>query len=57
MLLTKARNSALVNLASWSNTSTSGKPVPYRRHMSRMTVAVAVARVGTACTLPYKRLT
>ena len=49
MLLTKARNTSLVNLASWSTTSTSGNPAPDRRHMSRMiaaaSVAVAVERV------------
>ena len=61
MPLTKARNTSLVNLGSWSTTNTSGKPSPERRHMSRMmsaaSVAVAVARVGTACTLPDNRST
>ena len=61
MLLTKARNTSLVNLASWSTTSASGNPAPDRRHMSRMitaaSVAVAVKRVGTACTLPDSRWT
>jgi hypothetical protein len=56
MPLAKARNTALVNLESWSTTSTSGKPSPDRRHMSRMiaaaSTAVSVARVGTVCTLP-----
>ena len=52
MLLTKARNTSLVNLASWSSTSTSGNPAPDRKHMSRM---IAVERVGTACTLPDSR--
>jgi hypothetical protein len=36
MLLTKALNTSLVNLGPWSTTSTSGKPSPERRHMSRM---------------------
>jgi hypothetical protein len=61
MLLTKARNTSLVNWGSWSTTRTSGKPAPLRRHMSRMmaaaSAAVAVARVGTAWTLPDKRST
>ena len=52
MPLAKARNTSLVNLGSWSTTSTSGKPSPERRHISRMisaaSAAVAVARVGTA---------
>ena len=59
--LTKARNTSLVNLELWSTTSTSGKPSPDRRHRSRMisaaSVAVAVERVGTACTLPDRRST
>jgi hypothetical protein len=63
MPLAKAWNTALVNLESWSTTSTSGKPSPDRRHMSRLgmisaaSAAVAVARVGTACTLPESRST
>ena len=61
MLLTKERNTSLVNLASWSTTSTSGNPAPDRKHMSRMiaaaSVAVAVERDGTACTLPDSRST
>ena len=61
MLLTKARNTPLMNSASWSITSASGNPAPDRRHMSQMitaaseSVAVAVERVGTACTLPGSR--
>jgi hypothetical protein len=59
--LTKARNTSLVNLESWSTVSASGKPSPDRRHKSRMiaaaSAAVAVERVGTACTLPVRRST
>jgi hypothetical protein len=59
--LTKARNTSLVNLESWSTTSKSGKPSPDRRQMSRImaaaSAAVAAARVGTACTLPESRST
>ena len=61
MLLTKARNNSLVNLAAWSTTTTSGNPAQDRRHMSRMiaaaSVAVAVEYVGTACTFPDSRWT
>ena len=49
-------NSALVNLGSWSTTSTSGIPSPERRAISRTiraaSAAVSVARVGTAWSLP-----
>jgi hypothetical protein len=42
-------------------TSTSGNPSPEQRHMTRIisaaSAAVAVARVGTACTLPDSRST
>jgi hypothetical protein len=34
--LARAWNTALVTLETWSTTSTSGKPSPDRRHMSRM---------------------
>ena len=61
MLLTKVRNTSLVNLESWSTTITSGKPSPDRKHMSQLmaaaSAAVAVERVGTACTLPDSRST
>ena len=57
ILLTNARNTSLENLASWSTPSVSGNPAQDRRHKSRTTtaasVAVAVERVGTACTLPF----
>ena len=66
-----ARNTSLslvnlaTKLASWSTTRASAKPTPDpadRRQMSRMitaasAVAVAVERVGTACTLPDRRST
>ena len=35
MLLTRARNTSLVNLASWSTASASGNPAPGRRHKSQ----------------------
>ena len=61
MLLAKARNSSLLNLVSWSITSAPGNQAPDRRHMSRMktaaSVAVAVERIGAACTLPEACMT
>ena len=50
-------NSALVNLGSWSTTSTSGIPSPERSPISRTiraaSAAALVARVGgTACWFP-----
>ena len=70
MLLTKARNTSLVNLAraSRSATSASGDPAPDRRLSSCVPlslaisgdspprpVAAAIERAGTACTLPNSR--
>ena len=59
--LTKARNTSLMNLESCSTKRMSGKPSSDRRHMSRMisaaSSAVAVERVGTACTLQDSRST
>ena len=43
ILVTKTRNTALVNLASESATSASGRPAPERRRISPMIVAVSVA--------------
>ena len=49
-------NNVLVNLGSWSTTSTSGTPSPDRSAISRMmraaSAAVSVVRVGTAWTFP-----
>ena len=46
MLLTKARNTSLVNLGWWPTTSTSENPALDREHMSRMIAVVSVAGDG-----------
>ena len=50
--LDKARNTSLVNLESWSTTSTSGKPSRDCKHMLRMIAAASAAVSSTVQVAP-----